>query len=112
MIRDFWQSSDAMLAEAAREGCRWTQLATWIYWKIYDLYPASAAHASREALAAQKVIIGEPTDIITQELLAVDPEYCEKSSDAPYNQPWRWKKTLVTKIADIVREYREIEGKL
>lgn len=118
MIRYFWKSADAMLAEAAADGCKWTQLNTWIYWQIYDkffekqdkmLFAAAAAKSAREAIKEQKEIMLELREIITQEIWAIDPEYCEKSSDAPWNEPWRWKHTLVEKIADIIKEYRIIE---
>lgn len=118
MIRDFWESADKMLAEAAREGCKWTQLITWIYWQIYDeifekqdkmLFAAATAKSAREAIKEQKEIIQELREIITQEILAVDPEYCEKSSDAPWNCPWLWKTTEIENISEIVKEYRIIE---
>lgn len=118
MISNFWKSADKMLAEAAREGCRWTQLATWIYWQFYDrcfplygdqLFAAAAARASREALAAQKEILAELRDTITQAILAVDPDYCERNTEAPWNKPWRWKRTTVSTIADFVNEYRFVE---
>lgn len=118
MISDFWESADKMLAEAAHEGCRWTQLATWIYWQVYDrrfplygdqLFAAAAARASREALAAQKEILAELRGIIAQEIWAIDPDFCERNSDAPWNQPWRWKRTTVSTIAEIVNEYLFVE---